>query len=56
MARRNDKRRILEAQLVGSRQRLADLLARNALAEEIEDVECHIAALESRLSIGASDG
>ena len=52
MTRRNDKRRILHAQLAGSRQRLADLRARgNAVPEEIEDVEAHIAALEARLGL-----
>ncbi len=52
MARRNDRRRILEARLAGSRRRLADLRSRgNAIPEEIEDVEAHIAALEARLGL-----
>lgn len=52
MARRHDRRRILQAQLAGSRQRLADLHAQgNAIPEEIEDVEAHIAALEARLGL-----
>ena len=55
MARSHDKRRVLEAQLAGSRRRLVDLHARKACVEEIEDVEAHIAALEARLGSRAAD-